>query len=173
MMVDTVIGAWFCGISEDLAAAFVHTLCRHDGKSVERGRAASRKVEVVVPSVGLLETIYWVLYDDRRSGWNSASLSLHIPIRGKSEHPNRPFNLTMRACTRLWQQTLRLTLFTRENCSLCVEAKSVLSNVWDKRAFAFDEINVMAAEQQKWKAVYEFDTPVVTSTLARGEEMSC
>nr|POE56885.1 glutaredoxin-like protein [Quercus suber] len=67
----------------------------------------------------------------------------------------------MRPTVRLWQQTLRLTLFTRENCSLCVTAKSVLSNVWDKRAFTFEEVDVMQSKHQKWKDVYEFDTPVV------------
>jgi len=36
----------------------------------------------------------------------------------------------------------------------------VLSKVWDKRPFDYDEINVMDPGQDKWKAVYEFDTPV-------------
>nr|POE47860.1 glutaredoxin-like protein [Quercus suber] len=67
----------------------------------------------------------------------------------------------MRLTLRLWQQSLRLTLFTRENCSLCVDAKTVLSRVWDKRAFAFEEVDVMQLKHQKWKDIYEFDTPVV------------
>lgn len=56
----------------------------------------------------------------------------------------------------------RLTLFTRANCGLCDRAKSVLSNVWDKRPFEYDEVDVMQPTQQKWKDLYEFDTPVVS-----------
>ncbi|ORY13469.1 hypothetical protein BCR34DRAFT_599826 [Clohesyomyces aquaticus] len=55
----------------------------------------------------------------------------------------------------------RLTLFTRANCSLCDTAKSVLENVKSKRPFTYQEINVMVLGQEKWRAVYEFDTPVV------------
>ncbi|THX55286.1 hypothetical protein D6D06_05008 [Aureobasidium pullulans] len=55
----------------------------------------------------------------------------------------------------------RITLFTRSNCKLCSDAKEVLSNVWDKRPFEYDEINVMDHSDQKWKNMYEFDTPVI------------
>ena len=64
----------------------------------------------------------------------------------------------------LWHNACRITLFTRDNCSLCKDAKAVLSKVWDKRPFEYDEIYVMAGEQSSWKAVYEFDTPVVGRT---------
>ncbi|KIW06756.1 uncharacterized protein PV09_02446 [Verruconis gallopava] len=57
--------------------------------------------------------------------------------------------------------TCRVTLFTRPNCSLCDDAKVVLSKVWDVRPFDYQEINVMAPGQEEWKNVYEFDTPVV------------
>lgn len=60
-----------------------------------------------------------------------------------------------------WRQTLRLTFFTRPNCGLCTEAKEVISTVWKRRPFEYDEIDVMAAKQAKWKELYEFDTPVV------------
>lgn len=59
------------------------------------------------------------------------------------------------------QWVLRLTFFTRPNCGLCTEAKEVMSKVWDRRPFEFTEVNVMAPKQDKWKALYEFDTPVV------------
>ncbi|KAK3720413.1 hypothetical protein LTR37_003825 [Vermiconidia calcicola] len=36
-----------------------------------------------------------------------------------------------------------------------------MSKVWDRRPFEYDEINVMEAKREKWKALYEFDTPVV------------
>lgn len=61
----------------------------------------------------------------------------------------------------LFRQALRLTLFTRPHCSLCDDAKGVLSKVWDRRPFEYDEVNVMEAKQDKWKKLYEFDTPVV------------
>jgi glutaredoxin len=57
----------------------------------------------------------------------------------------------------------RITLFTRSNCKLCSDAKEVLSNVWDKRPFEYDEINVMEHSDQRWKNMYEFDTPVVSN----------
>lgn len=63
---------------------------------------------------------------------------------------------------RLLQRVCRLTLFTRQGCALCDNAKGVLSNVWDQRPFEYTEIDVMAPGQQKWKDVYEFDTPVVS-----------
>jgi hypothetical protein len=55
----------------------------------------------------------------------------------------------------------RITLFTRANCSLCDTAKAVVENVKVKRPFAYHEVNVMEPGQEKWKEVYEFDTPVV------------
>jgi glutaredoxin len=70
----------------------------------------------------------------------------------------------MRPTLGLWRQTLRLTFFTRPNCGLCTEAKEILTKVWSRRPYEYDEIDVMAAKQEKWKALYEFDTPVVSST---------
>lgn len=67
----------------------------------------------------------------------------------------------MRATPSLLQRICRITFFYRQNCALCDNAKQTLSNVWDKRPFHYTEIDVMSAGQQKWKDVYEFDTPVV------------
>lgn len=68
----------------------------------------------------------------------------------------------MRATTRLFQQACRITLFTRENCGLCVQAKSVLSNVWDSRPFHFEEVDIIKDETiPRWRDLYEFDVPVV------------
>ncbi|PSN73103.1 hypothetical protein BS50DRAFT_482269 [Corynespora cassiicola Philippines] len=64
-----------------------------------------------------------------------------------------------RASTRLLD--CRVTFFTRSPCSLCDTAKAVVHNVRAKRPFAYHEINVMELGQEKWKAVYEFDTPVI------------
>ncbi|RDL41976.1 Glutaredoxin-like protein [Venustampulla echinocandica] len=67
----------------------------------------------------------------------------------------------MRPSSRLLQHACRITLFTRENCSLCTNAKSTLSAVWDKRPFDYKEINVMKPGANGWKDLYEFDTPVI------------
>lgn len=76
----------------------------------------------------------------------------------------------MRTSTRLWQQ-LRLTLFSSPTCSLCDTAKSVVATVQTRRAFEFRQVNIHDAGQERWRDVYSFDTPVVSSHtyLARGE----
>ena len=73
----------------------------------------------------------------------------------------------MRVTTRLLQ-SCRITLFTRENCGLCTQARSVLSDVWDQRPFAFKEIDIIKPESKAWRDLYEFDVPVV-SILSRAE----
>ena len=67
----------------------------------------------------------------------------------------------MRRTAQLLQHTARLTLFTREKCSLCDTAKSVIQDLSNKRSFDYHEVNVMNSDQKEWKALYEFDTPVV------------
>ncbi|OTA59287.1 hypothetical protein K449DRAFT_436252 [Hypoxylon sp. EC38] len=67
----------------------------------------------------------------------------------------------MRATSRLLQ-ACRITLFTRENCGLCTEARSVLSNVWDSRPFQFKEIDIIKSDAKpRWRDLYEFDVPVI------------
>lgn len=69
----------------------------------------------------------------------------------------------MHPTSRLLQQlACQITLFTRQNCSLCTDAKTVLSSVWDRRPFVYHEIDVMKAEGKAWRDFYEFDTPVVS-----------
>jgi len=63
---------------------------------------------------------------------------------------------------RLLQHACRITLFTRANCQLCVNAKQTLSNVWDVRPFEYEELDVMTPEGKIWRDLYEFDTPVVS-----------
>ena len=58
-------------------------------------------------------------------------------------------------------QSLRITLFTRQSCSLCSKAKTELSQVWEKRPFIFEEVDVIKPEFQSWRNLYEFDVPVV------------
>ena len=66
----------------------------------------------------------------------------------------------MRSTLRLLQHKIDITLFTRRNCSLCEDAKSVLAAVRVKKDYHYSEIDVMASGQEAWK-VYEFDTPVI------------
>ena len=70
---------------------------------------------------------------------------------------------TMFPTRQLLLQACRITFFTRQNCSLCTNAKNTLADVYGKRRFEYQEIDVMSAGQGKWKDVYEFDTPVVCS----------
>ena len=67
---------------------------------------------------------------------------------------------------RLLQYAARLTLFTRENCSLCDTAKSVIQNLSKRRSFDYNQIDVMASDQQQWKLLYEYDVPVVGISFA-------
>ncbi|KAK8048609.1 glutaredoxin domain-containing protein [Apiospora phragmitis] len=68
----------------------------------------------------------------------------------------------MRATTRLFQHATRITLFTRENCGLCVQAKSVLSSVKASRPFDYEEVDIIKDESiPRWRDLYEFDVPVI------------
>lgn len=68
----------------------------------------------------------------------------------------------MRITDRLLQHACRITLFTRENCGLCTQAKSVLSDVWDRRPFEYREVDIIKSQQiPRWRDLYEFDVPVV------------
>ncbi|KAK5164849.1 uncharacterized protein LTR77_009513 [Saxophila tyrrhenica] len=67
----------------------------------------------------------------------------------------------MRATSILYRQCVRLTFFTRPQCGLCDDAKEVLSKVWDRRPFEYDEINVMEKQYKKWRGLYALDTPVI------------
>ncbi|KAF9740899.1 hypothetical protein PMIN06_011174 [Paraphaeosphaeria minitans] len=64
-----------------------------------------------------------------------------------------------RASSRLLQS--RITFFTRSPCSLCNTAKTAVQNVRKERNFDYEEINVMEPGQERWRDVYEFDTPVI------------
>jgi Glutaredoxin-like domain (DUF836) len=67
----------------------------------------------------------------------------------------------MRISPVLRMHSARLTLFTRANCSLCETAKANIATVQRKRPTDYKEIDVMAEGQQKWRDLYEFDTPVL------------
>jgi len=66
----------------------------------------------------------------------------------------------LRATSRLLD--CRITFFTRSPCGLCDTAKAVVQNVNKARPLQYHEINVMEPGQEKWRDVYEFDTPVVS-----------
>lgn len=85
---------------------------------------------------------------------------LSCNLGGANTHP-QTITKNMRHSLQLLQNTARITLFTRSNCSLCDSAKLVLRKVAEKRSFDLHEINVMDSNQKKWKDLYEYDTPVV------------
>lgn len=66
--------------------------------------------------------------------------------------------------TQRFLQACRITMFTRETCGLCSQAKGVLSDVWDKRPFVFREVDIVKPEAKAWKDIYDFDVPVVNLT---------
>ncbi|KAG6290681.1 hypothetical protein E4U09_004306 [Claviceps aff. purpurea] len=67
-------------------------------------------------------------------------------------------------------QACRITLFTRDNCGLCAQAKGVLSNVWDLRPFAYREVNLALPESNAWRELYDFDIPVIHVSKSSAEE---
>ena len=69
----------------------------------------------------------------------------------------------MRTTNRLLNLACRITLFQREGCGLCTQARSVLSEVWDKRPFAYTQVDIMKPESKSWRDMYDFDVPVVRS----------
>ncbi|KAK1769873.1 hypothetical protein QBC33DRAFT_556296 [Phialemonium atrogriseum] len=73
----------------------------------------------------------------------------------------------MRITSRLLQ-SCRITLFTRENCGLCTQAKSVLSQVQQSRPFEFREVDIVKPEAKGWKDLYDFDVPVIHISKASG-----
>lgn len=88
--------------------------------------------------------------------------ALLVLLFPSAEFQNNPIP-DMRPTVRLLQHACRITLFTRANCQLCVNAKQVLSNVWDQRHFEYKELDVMTPEGKSWRDLYEFDTPVVSN----------
>ena len=97
-----------------------------------------------------------------RRAQSSTTLNLlsTLPLVAASYSLN-PWSLRImfRATSRLL--ACRVTFFTRTPCGLCDTAKAVVQNVKSKRPLEYHEINVMDPGQERWKSLYEFDTPVV------------
>ncbi|KAL2165623.1 hypothetical protein VTG60DRAFT_4244 [Thermothelomyces hinnuleus] len=75
----------------------------------------------------------------------------------------------MRATSRLLH-SCRITLFTRPTCGLCTRARSVLSDVWDRRPFDFQVIDIVKPESKNWRDLYDFDVPVIHISRASSPE---
>ena len=41
----------------------------------------------------------------------------------------------------------------------------MLSDVWDKRPFAYKEVNLALPESNSWRELYDFDIPVVRNSI--------
>lgn len=56
-----------------------------------------------------------------------------------------------------------LTLYSRPNCGLCVQAKDVLRESWEQstRKFDFKEVDITRPENKEWFDLYAFDVPVI------------
>ena len=80
-----------------------------------------------------------------------------------SIQPNTFDKIIKMFATRPLFHAVRITLFHRDNCGLCHQAKGVLSNVWDKRHFDYTEVDLTKSEQ--WRNLYDFDIPVVRIPL--------
>lgn len=96
-------------------------------------------------------------------GWTGLS-GANSPSRSLSFELDPVFTFTfaeMRVSSRILQ-SCRITLFTREHCGLCTQARSVLSQTWDKRPFVFKEIDIIKPEAKAWRDLYDLDVPVVS-----------
>ncbi|EOO02084.1 putative glutaredoxin domain-containing protein [Phaeoacremonium minimum UCRPA7] len=65
---------------------------------------------------------------------------------------------------------IRCEVPIKENCGLCTKARSVLSDVWDTRPFAFKEIDIIKPEAQGWRDLYDLDVPVIHISKAKAPE---
>jgi len=103
--------------------------------------------------------------------------TLANPIARRVQHflhpstPSTPSTPNMRPSIRFLQKSsCRITLFTRENCGLCIRAKSALSNVWDSRPFVYREVDIIKPKASAWRDLYDMDVPVVSYCNA---DLSC
>lgn len=67
----------------------------------------------------------------------------------------------MRATTVLRMYTAQLTLFTKNDCGLCVTAKERLVAVQKRRTVEYNEVDIMKEENKKYYDMYAFDVPVL------------
>lgn len=84
-----------------------------------------------------------------------------LPRSATCRRASEPFPGVMIPTRLLLQHSARVTLFTRQNCSLCDNAKAIVNITARSRTFEYDEVDVMSPGQDSWKRLYEFDTPVV------------
>lgn len=74
----------------------------------------------------------------------------------------------MRLTRSLWNDLVRVTLFTRDGCGLCDTAKASLIEAQKRRPFNLDERDIMQPDNKQWRDVYDFDVPVVCLFRFRG-----
>ncbi|KAK6538195.1 hypothetical protein TWF694_011077 [Orbilia ellipsospora] len=59
-------------------------------------------------------------------------------------------------------RSLRLTLFTKSDCGLCVKAKESVQNFRKSNSSTqYNEIDIMKTGNEKWHDAYVFDVPVL------------
>ncbi|KAF3916697.1 hypothetical protein ABW20_dc0105959 [Dactylellina cionopaga] len=60
-------------------------------------------------------------------------------------------------------RSLRLTLFTKSDCGLCVSAKESIQNFRKSadKSIEYTEIDIFQPNNEKWHNAYVFDVPVL------------
>jgi hypothetical protein len=156
-----------------LAATFVNTLLRHGLKYDSQSKICGVLTACVDSRFIWRLGIFWNATPCHRCVLSISCFPLPYPSQiGEPDHPDHTtatppsialvsaVSIMFRATSRLLD--CRITFFTRSPCGLCDTAKAVVQNVNAKRPLQYTEINVMEPGQEKWKSVYEFDTPVVS-----------
>ncbi|RCI15645.1 hypothetical protein L249_3379 [Ophiocordyceps polyrhachis-furcata BCC 54312] len=60
-------------------------------------------------------------------------------------------------------QACRITLFSRKDCGLCVEAGAALSEVAERRPFVYTKVDLARPESKPWRKLYGYDIPVLAA----------
>lgn len=55
----------------------------------------------------------------------------------------------------------RVTLFTKNCCSLCDSAKFIIHKVALKTSFRYEEVDISSVGNEKWNEMYKNDIPVI------------
>ncbi|KAK6344013.1 hypothetical protein TWF696_007661 [Orbilia brochopaga] len=59
-------------------------------------------------------------------------------------------------------RSLRLTLFTKSNCGLCITAKEAVANFRKaNNEIQYNEVDIFGPGNEKWHDAYVFDVPVL------------
>ena len=88
------------------------------------------------------------------------AITSHRNLSTESDSPNKvpPSSPSAPSSSDLLSYLPTLTLYTKEECSLCDEAKEVLQPHW--HMFKFEEVDIEEDGNEKWHDMYCYDIPV-------------